>query len=287
MAPAGRPATRRGEARNERLSPAHPRGGRAGVRRARLRSGQGAGIARDCGALDGDDLRHLPRQGRAVRARSSRSAVRSCCAWRASVAARDLPPARGAARADRGLHRLLRRPSRRSCACTSLGRLVGARARDGHARAVGYWQEIHALQADIFRRGVAAGEFVDEDPGYLAEALQRHGSGAAGRLGRGRHARRPGHPRAPAARHRRAGPLSTAAGRQVSPHGRLSGRRPGPALARPRSRHLLPPRAARPDRGIGFSRCPATLLDALRGICVAWLGVSFGGPRSRRGLSTW
>jgi len=30
------------------------------------------------------------------------------------------------------------------------------------------WQEIHALQADIFRRGIAAGEFVDEDPGYLA-----------------------------------------------------------------------------------------------------------------------
>jgi AcrR family transcriptional regulator len=30
------------------------------------------------------------------------------------------------------------------------------------------WQEIHALQADIFQRGIAAGEFVDEDPGYLA-----------------------------------------------------------------------------------------------------------------------
>src|SRR5262245_3038199 len=30
------------------------------------------------------------------------------------------------------------------------------------------WQEIHALQADIFRRGIAAGEFVDEEPGYLA-----------------------------------------------------------------------------------------------------------------------
>ncbi len=30
------------------------------------------------------------------------------------------------------------------------------------------WQEIHALQAGIFRRGIAAGEFVDEDPEYLA-----------------------------------------------------------------------------------------------------------------------
>jgi len=30
------------------------------------------------------------------------------------------------------------------------------------------WQEIHALQADIFRRGITAGEFVDEDPSYLA-----------------------------------------------------------------------------------------------------------------------
>ena len=30
------------------------------------------------------------------------------------------------------------------------------------------WQDIHALQADIFRRGIAAREFVDEDPAYLA-----------------------------------------------------------------------------------------------------------------------
>src|SRR4029450_14035703 len=34
---------------------------------------------------------------------------------------------------------------------------------------VGYWREIHALQADIFRRGVAAGDFVEEDPAYLAK----------------------------------------------------------------------------------------------------------------------
>jgi AcrR family transcriptional regulator len=33
---------------------------------------------------------------------------------------------------------------------------------------VRHWNDIHALQADIFRRGVAAGVFVDEEPGYLA-----------------------------------------------------------------------------------------------------------------------
>lgn len=31
------------------------------------------------------------------------------------------------------------------------------------------WTDIHQLQADIFRRGVRAGTFVDEDPGYLAK----------------------------------------------------------------------------------------------------------------------
>jgi AcrR family transcriptional regulator len=30
------------------------------------------------------------------------------------------------------------------------------------------WQEVHALQAQIFRDGIAAGVFVDEDPAYLA-----------------------------------------------------------------------------------------------------------------------
>jgi AcrR family transcriptional regulator len=33
---------------------------------------------------------------------------------------------------------------------------------------VRHWQDVHALQADIFRRGVATGDFVDEDPAYLA-----------------------------------------------------------------------------------------------------------------------
>jgi AcrR family transcriptional regulator len=31
-----------------------------------------------------------------------------------------------------------------------------------------HWQEIHALQADIFRRGIAEGAFVEDDPAYLA-----------------------------------------------------------------------------------------------------------------------
>jgi AcrR family transcriptional regulator len=32
-----------------------------------------------------------------------------------------------------------------------------------------HWQEVHGLQADIFRRGVESGTFVDEDPDYLAK----------------------------------------------------------------------------------------------------------------------
>src|SRR5689334_22427892 len=33
---------------------------------------------------------------------------------------------------------------------------------------VQHWQDIHALQTDIFRRGIAEGAFVEEDPGFLA-----------------------------------------------------------------------------------------------------------------------
>jgi AcrR family transcriptional regulator len=32
-----------------------------------------------------------------------------------------------------------------------------------------HWQEVHGLQADIFRRGVESGAFVQEDPDYLAK----------------------------------------------------------------------------------------------------------------------
>ena len=32
-----------------------------------------------------------------------------------------------------------------------------------------HWQDFHALQAEIFQRGVAEGVFIDEDPGYLAK----------------------------------------------------------------------------------------------------------------------
>jgi AcrR family transcriptional regulator len=32
-----------------------------------------------------------------------------------------------------------------------------------------FWREIHELQADIFRRGVERGDFVDEDPTFLAK----------------------------------------------------------------------------------------------------------------------
>lgn len=30
------------------------------------------------------------------------------------------------------------------------------------------WREVHALQAEIFRRGIAAGVFIDDDPAFLA-----------------------------------------------------------------------------------------------------------------------
>jgi AcrR family transcriptional regulator len=33
------------------------------------------------------------------------------------------------------------------------------------------WREIHALQAEVFKRGIDAGVFVDEDPGFLAKAF--------------------------------------------------------------------------------------------------------------------
>jgi AcrR family transcriptional regulator len=31
------------------------------------------------------------------------------------------------------------------------------------------WREIHGYQSDIFRRGITEGEFIDEDPAYLAK----------------------------------------------------------------------------------------------------------------------
>ncbi len=43
-----------------------------------------------------------------------------------------------------------------------------ALAPSGTDAQVEHWRDVHALQADIFRRGIAEGVFVDEDPGYLA-----------------------------------------------------------------------------------------------------------------------
>ena len=39
---------------------------------------------------------------------------------------------------------------------------------DSRAR---HWQDIQALQAEIFQRGIADGTFVEEDPGYLARTF--------------------------------------------------------------------------------------------------------------------
>jgi hypothetical protein len=51
----------------------------------------------------------------------------------------------------------------RSGASWALGPVLGTEQQRA------YWQRIHALQADIFRRGVRERAFVDEDPDYLAK----------------------------------------------------------------------------------------------------------------------
>jgi AcrR family transcriptional regulator len=51
----------------------------------------------------------------------------------------------------------------RSGASWALGPVLGTEQQRA------YWQRIHELQADIFRRGVREGAFVDEDPDYLAK----------------------------------------------------------------------------------------------------------------------
>src|SRR5437870_1681461 len=47
-------------------------------------------------------------------------------------------------------------------------------APSGTEAQVEHWRDIHALQADIFRRGVAAGVFGDEAPAYLARLFSAH-----------------------------------------------------------------------------------------------------------------
>ena len=51
----------------------------------------------------------------------------------------------------------------RSGASWALGPVLGTEQQRA------YWQRIHALQADIFRRGVRERAFVEEDPDYLAK----------------------------------------------------------------------------------------------------------------------
>jgi AcrR family transcriptional regulator len=51
----------------------------------------------------------------------------------------------------------------RSGASWALGPVLGTEQQRA------YWQQIHELQANIFRRGVGEGAFVDEDPDYLAK----------------------------------------------------------------------------------------------------------------------
>lgn len=87
------------------------------------------------------------------------------------VAARDLPPRQALlALADVYIDYFVEHPAflrmhLRSGASWALGPATGAPAQ------VGTWREIHTLQADIFRRGVAAGDFVEQDPEYLARTF--------------------------------------------------------------------------------------------------------------------
>jgi AcrR family transcriptional regulator len=84
------------------------------------------------------------------------------------VAARDLPPRQALlALAEVYIDYFVRHPAflrmhLQSGASWALGSATGAPTQ------MGYWRDIHALQADIFRRGVAGGEFVDQKPEYLA-----------------------------------------------------------------------------------------------------------------------
>jgi AcrR family transcriptional regulator len=83
------------------------------------------------------------------------------------VAARDLPPAEALdALIEVYIDYFLAHPDflrlhLRSGASWALGP-------SGTDAQIRHWQDIHALQADIFRRGVASGVFVAEEPGYLA-----------------------------------------------------------------------------------------------------------------------
>jgi AcrR family transcriptional regulator len=84
------------------------------------------------------------------------------------VAAREVPPLEALhALIERYVDYFIAHPDflrmhLRSGASWALGPTAGT---DDQVR---HWQDIHALQARIFRRGIDAGVFADEDPGYLA-----------------------------------------------------------------------------------------------------------------------
>lgn len=87
------------------------------------------------------------------------------------LATRDLPPRQALlALAEVYIDYFVEHPAflrmhLRSGASWALGSATGAPAQ------MGTWREIHTLQADIFRRGVAAGDFVDQEPEYLARTF--------------------------------------------------------------------------------------------------------------------
>src|SRR5437667_3113385 len=128
-------STRRGTpGAHQRLSPAHPRGGRAGLRGPWLRRGQGPGDLAARRAVDGHDLRHLSEQARP--APGDPRAARTGAA-RPGADRRRPPPAtaRGPACADRGVRRLLPRPSCLPPHAPARRHLVGDEPPARHGRA--------------------------------------------------------------------------------------------------------------------------------------------------------
>ena len=120
------------------------------------------------GAVDGHDLRHLPEQGGSLPGHSRRARPGAAAVAR-GVAAPRAPPRQALealieAYVDYFVdHPDFLRMHLRHGTSWVLGPSLGPTSAGASV------EDIHELQAEIFRRGIAAGVFVDEDPAYLAK----------------------------------------------------------------------------------------------------------------------
>ena len=141
-----------------------------GLRRARLRERQAAGHLARWPASRWGRSTPSSRARRSSSAPSSRSAGSELLQVARDGAHSHDDPRAALDGADRGLHRLLHRAPGLPAHAPAPRARRGCSARRWARRAqVELWAEIHALQAEILRRGVAAGVFVDEDPAFLAK----------------------------------------------------------------------------------------------------------------------